>query len=109
MIQDIRAKCRGHQHEQGAPRGRRSHRVRLLARSALAGLAVRERAGQYHLISLETVEAARDSLDGGRVDRSARRKQMNVGRGSPVAPGDEWERMNFSGKSFKSFVEAASL
>lgn len=115
LIQDIEsAMPEAIKHEQGAPRERRSHRVRLLAGSALAGLAGGESAlvNSHHHQAIETVgEGLRatawtadgliESLEENRLERWALGVQWH--------PEIEWEQDDFSANLFKSFVEAASL
>jgi putative glutamine amidotransferase len=115
LIQDIESQMpEAIKHEQGAPRGRRSHRVRLLAGSALAELACGESAlvNSHHHQAIETVgEGLRatawtadgliEALEENRIDRWALGVQWH--------PEIEWEQDNFSENLFKSFVEAASL
>jgi putative glutamine amidotransferase len=115
LIQDIESALpEAIKHEQGAPRGRRSHRVRLLAESALAKLAGGESAlvNSHHHQAIETVgEGLRatawtadgliEALEESRTDRWAVGVQWH--------PEIEWEQDEFSENLFKSFIEAASL
>jgi putative glutamine amidotransferase len=113
LIQDIESELpEAILHEQGAPRGRRSHRVRLLPESALAELAGGESAlvNSHHHQAIETVgEGLRatawtadgliEALEDQRPDRWARGVQWH--------PEVEWEEDAFSENLFKSFVAAA--
>jgi putative glutamine amidotransferase len=115
LIQDIESELpEAILHEQGAPRGRRSHRVRLLPESGLAGLAGGESAlvNSHHHQAIETVgEGLRatawtadgliEALEDPRIDRWARGVQWH--------PEIEWEQDAFSANLFKSFIEAARL
>jgi len=113
LIQDIESQLpEAIRHEQGAPRGRRSHRVRLLPESALAALADGESAlvNSHHHQAIETVgEGLRatawtadgliEALEDQRIDRWALGVQWH--------PEIDWEQDAFSEKLFKSFIEAA--
>jgi putative glutamine amidotransferase len=113
LIQDIESELpEAIRHEQGAPRGRRSHRVRLLPESALAELAGGESAlvNSHHHQAIETVgEGLRatawtadgliEALEDQRIDRWARGVQWH--------PEIEWEQDAFSENLFKSFIVAA--
>lgn len=113
LIQDIESALpEAIKHEQGAPRGRRSHRVRLLAGSALAGLAGGESAlvNSHHHQAIETVgdglratawtaDGLIEALEESRTDRWAVGVQWH--------PEIEWEQDDFSENLFKSFVAAA--
>ena len=115
LIQDIESQLpEAIKHEQGAPRGRRSHRVRLLAGSALAELACGESAlvNSHHHQAIETVgEGLRatawtadgliEALEENRSDRWALGVQWH--------PEIDWEQDNFSENLFKSFIEASRL
>jgi putative glutamine amidotransferase len=115
LIQDIESEMpQSIKHEQGTPRGRRSHRVRLLADSALAALAGGESAlvNSHHHQAIETVgEGLRatawtadgliEALEENRSDRWAMGVQWH--------PEIEWEQDEFSENLFKSFIEAARL
>jgi len=113
LIQDIESELpEAIRHEQGAPRGRRSHRVRLFAGSGLAELAGGESAlvNSHHHQAIETVgEGLRatawtadgliEALEDQRTDRWALGVQWH--------PEIEWEQDAFSENLFKSFIEAA--
>ncbi|HZH89963.1 MAG TPA: gamma-glutamyl-gamma-aminobutyrate hydrolase family protein [Pyrinomonadaceae bacterium] len=113
LIQDIESQMpEAILHEQGAPRGRRSHRVRLLGESGLAELAGGESAlvNSHHHQAIETVgEGLRatawtadgliEALEDQRTDRWAYGVQWH--------PEIDWEDDDFSENLFKSFIEAA--
>jgi putative glutamine amidotransferase len=113
LIQDIGSEMpEAIRHEQGAPRGRRSHRVRLLAESGLAELASGESAlvNSHHHQAIETVgEGLRatawtadgliEALEDQRTDRWALGVQWH--------PEIDWEQDTFSENLFRSFIEAA--
>ena len=115
LIQDIESEMpEAIKHEQGAPRGRRSHRVRLLKESVLCGLAGGESAlvNSHHHQAIETVgEGLRatawtadgliEALEENRIDRWALGVQWH--------PEIDWEQDDFSENLFKSFVAAAGL
>ncbi|MBA3767653.1 MAG: gamma-glutamyl-gamma-aminobutyrate hydrolase family protein [Acidobacteria bacterium] len=115
LIQDIESELpEAIRHEQGAPRGRRSHRVRLLPESALSELAGGESAlvNSHHHQAIETVgEGLRatawtadgliEALEEQRTDRWALGVQWH--------PEIEWEQDTFSEKIFASFIGAAQL
>jgi putative glutamine amidotransferase len=113
LIQDIESELPDAiKHEQGRPRDRRSHKVRLLAGSLLAKLAGEESAlvNSHHHQAIET--AGRDlvatawtsdglveGLEDPRRDRFALAVQWH--------PEIAWEQDDFSTLIFKRFVEAA--
>ena len=113
LIQDIESQMpEAIRHEQGAPRERRSHRVRLLPESTLAKLAGGESAlvNSHHHQAIETVgESLRatawttdgliEALEEQRTDRWALGVQWH--------PEIEWEQDPFSEKIFASFIKAA--
>lgn len=113
LIQDIDSEMpEAIKHEQGAPRSRRSHRVRLLAESALAELAAGESAlvNSHHHQAIQTVgEGLRatawttdgliEALEDQRTDRWAVGVQWH--------PEIEWEEDAFSENLFRSFIEAS--
>lgn len=113
LIQDIESELPDAiRHEQGAPRERRSHRVRLLAESALAELAGGESAlvNSHHHQAIEivgeglratawTADGLIEALEDQRDDRWALGVQWH--------PEIEWEQDAFSENLFKSFIEAA--
>ncbi|HZG53353.1 MAG TPA: gamma-glutamyl-gamma-aminobutyrate hydrolase family protein [Pyrinomonadaceae bacterium] len=115
LIQDIESELpEAIRHEQGAPRGRRSHRVRLLAESGLSKLAGGESTlvNSHHHQAIETVgEGLRatawtadgliEALEDQRTDRWAVGVQWH--------PEIEWEEDGFSENLFTSFIAAARL
>ena len=99
-------------HEQGAPRGRRSHRVRLLAESALAGLAGGESAlvNSHHHQAIETVGAnlrATAWTADGLIEALEEMTPERWGLGVQWHPEIKWEEDQFSENLFKSFIGAA--
>jgi putative glutamine amidotransferase len=114
LIQDIQSQLpQAIKHEQGAPRGRRSHRVSLLDGSRLASLAESETAlvNSHHHQAIETpgenlrVTAwASDGLVEGIED--ARKDRWAVG--VQWHPEIEWHEDDFSTKLFSSFTEEAA-
>jgi putative glutamine amidotransferase len=113
LIQDIGSDLReAIKHQQGAPRDRRSHRVRLLEGSALAGLACAESAlvNSHHHQAIETVgrelvatawtsDGLVEALEDPRGDRFALAVQWH--------PEIAWEEDAFSEAIFREFVAAA--
>jgi putative glutamine amidotransferase len=113
LIQDIRSELpEAIKHEQGAPRDRRSHRVRLLEGSRLAELAASESAlvNSHHHQAVETVgrelvatawtsDGLVEALEDPRGDRFALAVQWH--------PEIAWERDDFSRAIFERFVESA--
>src|SRR5947209_14221448 len=113
LIQDIRSELpEAIKHEQGAPRDRRSHRVRLLEGSRLAELAGSESAlvNSHHHQAVETVgrelvatawtsDGLVEALEDPRCDRFALAVQWH--------PEIAWERDDFSRAIFERFVESA--
>jgi putative glutamine amidotransferase len=113
LIQDIESELpEALKHEQGAPRARRSHRVRLLAESKLAQLAAAESAmvNSHHHQALETVGQglratawAADGLIEGAEDMRADRWAVGV----QWHPEIDWASDEFSTRLFTSFIAAA--
>lgn len=113
LIQDIESQLpEAIGHEQGAPRGRRSHRVRLLAESGLSRLAGDESAlvNSHHHQAIEivgeglratawTADGLIEAVEDQRTDRWAQGVQWH--------PEIEWEQDAFSENLFKSFIAAA--
>src|SRR5436305_10386312 len=113
LIQDIGSELPlAIKHEQGKPRDRRSHRVRLLEGSLLAKLAGSESAlvNSHHHQAIETVgrelvatawtsDGLVEALEDPRGDRFALAVQWH--------PEIAWEQDDFSSVIFKRFVEAA--
>jgi len=113
LIQDIESELPAAiKHEQGAPRGRRSHRVRLLAESALAGLAGGESVlvNSHHHQAIETVgtdlRATAWTADG-LIEALEELIPERWALGVQWHPEIEWEGDRFSENLFKSFIEAA--
>ena len=113
LIQDIASRLpEAIKHEQGAPRERRSHRIRLLPESRLMGLAGGESeiVNSHHHQAIEKVaEGLRatawssDGLIEALEDERAGRWAVGV----QWHPEIDWENDAFSRSLFKSFVEAA--
>jgi putative glutamine amidotransferase len=113
LIQDIGSELPlAIKHEQGKPRDRRSHRIRLLEGSLLAKLAGSESAlvNSHHHQAIETVgrelvatawtsDGLVEALEDPRGDRFALAVQWH--------PEIAWEQDDFSSVIFKRFVEAA--
>lgn len=112
LIQDIRAEVPDAiKHEQGAPRGRRSHRIKLSPGSLLAQLAGAESAlvNSHHHQAIETVgrhlratgwtaDGLMEGIEDTRQDRWALGVQWH--------PEIEWEGDAFAGAIFNAFVDA---
>jgi putative glutamine amidotransferase len=113
LIQDIESELpEAIKHQQGAPRGRRSHRVRFLEGSNLRELAQEPNAlvNSHHHQAIETVGRdlvatawTADGLVEGLEDPRAGRFALAVQWHPEIA----WEEDPFSTKIFASFVEAA--
>lgn len=113
LIQDIQTQMpEAIKHEQGAPRDRRSHRVRLLGGSMLEGLAGEGQAmvNSHHHQAIETVgrellatawtaDGLVEALEDSRADRFALAVQWHPEMG--------WKTDGFSRKIFERFVRAA--
>jgi putative glutamine amidotransferase len=113
LIQDIESQMPDAiKHEQGVPRDRRSHRVRLLEGSSLAGLSGKESAlvNSHHHQAIETVgrelvatawtsDGLVEALEDPRGDRFAVAVQWH--------PEIAWESDDFSRALFGSFIDAA--
>lgn len=114
LIQDIESQMpEAIKHQQGAPRDRQSHRVRLLEGSLLGELAGTERAlvNSHHHQAIETVgrdlvatawtaDGLVEALEDPRAERFALAVQWH--------PEIAWERDDFSKTLFSRFVQAAS-
>jgi putative glutamine amidotransferase len=114
LIQDIESQMpEAIKHQQGAPRDRQSHRVRLLEGSLLGSLAGGERAlvNSHHHQAIETVgrdlvatgwtaDGLVEALEDPRAGRFALAVQWH--------PEIAWERDDFSKKLFARFVQVAS-
>ena len=113
LIQDIHSLMPGAiKHEQGAPRERPSHRVRLLPGSLLEGLAGDEQAlvNSHHHQAIEKVgtrlvatawtsDGLVEALEDARPDRFALAVQWHPEMG--------WKRDDFSLRIFRRFIRAA--
>jgi putative glutamine amidotransferase len=113
LIQDIESQLKDAiKHQQGAPRDRQSHRVRLLEGSLLAQLAGEQAAlvNSHHHQAIETVgrdlvatawtaDGLVEALEDPRAERFALAVQWH--------PEIAWERDDFSKALFARFVEAA--
>jgi putative glutamine amidotransferase len=113
LIQDIESELKGAiKHQQGAPRDRRSHRVRLLEGSLLAELSGKdnELVNSHHHQAIETVgrelvatawtaDGLVEALEDPRGDRFALAVQWH--------PEIAWETDEFSRALFERFVGAA--
>jgi putative glutamine amidotransferase len=113
LIQDIASQVQGAiKHEQGAPRDRPSHRIRLLEESRLASLAERDGAvvNSHHHQAIETVgrdlvasawaaDGLVEALEDPRSDRFVLAVQWHPELG--------WERDSFSQVLFSRFVSEA--
>lgn len=113
LIQDIRSEMpEAIKHQQGAPRDRPSHAVRLLAKSKLAALKKADRAlvNSHHHQAIETVGRdlaatawAADDLVEGLEDTRSDRFVLAV----QWHPEMGWEHDDFSQQLFKQFVSEA--
>lgn len=113
LIQDIRSELpEAIKHQQGAPRSRRSHRVRLLEGSLLAQLAGQDGAlvNSHHHQAIETVGRelvatawTSDGLVEGLEDPRGDRFALGVQWHPEIA----WEEDDFSRALFDRFVNAA--
>lgn len=114
LIQDIESELPAAiKHEQGAPRGRRSHRLRLLAESELANLAGGESAlvNSHHHQAIEKVgENLRATAwtGDGLIEALEEQRPGHWALGVQWHPEIEWEQDVFAKNLFKSFVEAAA-
>ena len=113
LIQDIATQVpEAIKHEQGAPRGRRSHRVRLLPESLLAKLKGGEAAlvNSHHHQAIETLgrdlRATAWTADGLMEAVEDTRAERFV-QGVQWHPEIEWEDDEFARELFAAFVEAA--
>jgi putative glutamine amidotransferase len=113
LIQDIETQVPDAiKHEQGAPRGRRSHRLRLLPDSLVAHLAGGDRAlvNSHHHQALETVgrdlRATAWTADG-LMEAVEDTRDDHWALGVQWHPEIEWEDDRFSSAIFEAFVQAA--
>ncbi len=113
LIQDIeREMPEAIRHEQGAPRGRRSHGVRLLPDSLLTRFSGGEQAlvNSHHHQAIETVgEGLRATAwtSDGLIEALEEQRTDRWGLGVQWHPEIGWEQDVFSEKMFASFIEAA--
>ena len=115
LIQDIESQLpEAIKHEQGAPRGRRSHRVRLLEGSGLSELAGGESAlvNSHHHQAIETVgeglRATAWTADG-LIEALEEQRPERWAMGVQWHPEIEWEQDAFSENLFKAFIAASKL
>lgn len=115
LIQDIESQLPDAiKHEQGAPRGRRSHRLRLLEGGLVATFARDESAlvNSHHHQALETLgqnlRATAWTADG-LVEAVEDTREDRWALGVQWHPEIEWVEDSFSTNMFKAFVEVASL
>ena len=113
LIQDIATEVpQAIKHEQGSPRGRRSHRVHLLADSALASLAGAESVlvNSHHHQAIETVgrdlRATAWAADG-LIEALEETRPERWAVGVQWHPEIAWEEDEFSVRLFQRFVQAA--
>lgn len=113
LIQDIRTEMpEAIKHQQGAPRDRRSHRVRFLESSRLALLAGSESAlvNSHHHQALETVGrelAATAWTADGLIEAVEDVRAEHFVSGVQWHPEIGWQEDDFAQSIFKSFVRAA--
>lgn len=113
LIQDIEsAMPQAIRHQQGAPRSRRSHRVRILAASRTAELAGEESAlvNSHHHQAIERVgEDLRASAwtSDGLVEAVENTRGRQWGLGVQWHPEIDWQGDEFSQAIFRSFIRAA--
>jgi putative glutamine amidotransferase len=115
LIQDIASEVPGaHKHEQGAPRDRRSHQVKIRPESLLSSLAGESGAlvNSHHHQALEQVgeglQASAWSSDG-LVEAVEDLREGRWALGVQWHPEIGWERDRLSSKIFSSFLHAATL
>lgn len=113
LIQDIESQVEGAiKHQQGAPRGRRSHRIRLLPGSLLAELAGGESAlvNSHHHQAIETLghdlRATAWTADG-LVEAVEDERAERFAVGTQWHPEIEWAEDDFAQGLFARFVGAA--
>lgn len=114
LIQDIASEVpKAHQHEQGAPRERHSHRVSIRPESLLAGLAGEEKAlvNSHHHQALEHLgeglQASAWSSDG-LIEAVEDMREGRWALGVQWHPEIGWERDKLSANIFNLFLKAAS-
>ncbi len=115
LIQDIPTEVPDAiKHEQGAPRGRRSHRIRLAQESLIARLAGAEETvvNSHHHQAIDTVgehlRATAWTADG-LMESLEETRAGRWGLGVQWHPEIEWEADAFSCAIFQAFIEAARL
>lgn len=115
LIQDIASEVPGaHKHEQGAPRDRPSHRVRIRPESLLAGLTCEAETlvNSHHHQALEQVgeglQASAWSSDG-LIEAVEDTKDGRWALGVQWHPEMFWEHDKLSENIFKSFLRAAAI
>lgn len=114
LIQDIGSQLpEAIKHEQGAPRGRRSHRLRLLAGSRLAGYARGESAlvNSHHHQAVETLGQdlrATAWTSDGLIEAVEDTRGGRWALGVQWHPEVDWRGDELSRNLFAAFVEAAS-
>lgn len=113
LVQDIATQLpQAIKHEQGAPRERRSHRVRLLSGSVVAELAACE-TGLVNSHHHQAVETAGENLRAtawthdGLIEALEDTRQDRWAIGVQWHPEIDWAGDDFSRRLFSSFVEAA--
>ncbi|HEV2705573.1 MAG TPA: gamma-glutamyl-gamma-aminobutyrate hydrolase family protein [Pyrinomonadaceae bacterium] len=115
LIQDISTEVPDAiKHEQGAPRGRRSHRIKLAQESLIAKLAeaCETVVNSHHHQAIDTVgenlRATAWTADG-LMEAVEETREGRWGLGVQWHPEIDWEGDAFSCAIFRAFVEAASL
>jgi putative glutamine amidotransferase len=115
LIQDITSEVPGaYKHEQGAPRDRRSHHVKIRPESLLSSLAKELGAlvNSHHHQALEQIgeglQASAWSLDG-LVEAVEDLREGRWALGVQWHPEIDWERDSLSNSIFSSFLQAATL
>lgn len=113
LIQDIPSEVpEAHKHEQGAPRDRHSHGVKILPESLLEGLAGEGTAlvNSHHHQALEQLgeglQASAWSLDG-LIEAVEETRDGRWALGVQWHPEIGWERDRLSSNIFKAFLDAA--
>jgi putative glutamine amidotransferase len=114
LIQDIHSEVpRAHKHEQGAPRERASHHVKIRSESLLAGLAGEGEAlvNSHHHQALERIgeglQASAWSSDG-LVEAVEDVREGHWALGVQWHPEIGWEKDKFSINIFRAFLKAAN-
>lgn len=113
LIQDIGSEVPGaYKHEQGAPRGRRSHTVSLLAETHLARLAGVEKlhVNSHHHQAVETLGAhlrATAWAQDGLIEAFEDTREGRWVQAVQWHPEIDWQEDDFSKSLFESFIDAA--